>query len=210
MATIAGAAVVLAACSPSALEAPALRACAQDPAHGLVQRVIADDVEAVCACRPTELLVAQEVNHRSTTPAALDSVRQAFATKSYFSLSLTKSGAEIENQFITDQTTYTHALAYLNTGIAGDVFLVTAAQDSVPALASTYARQYGATGRTTVLLIFDVHRLALSQDFQLVFRGEQFALGILRFPLPRGRPGRRTRVKTPAVIPLPTVAHAAG
>jgi hypothetical protein len=170
------------ACSPGALEAPALRAYVQDPTHGLVQRTTVGGAEVVCTYRPTGLLVAQELANQPTSEATLDSVRQAFATKRYFSLSLSQGGTEIENQYVTEPATFANTLAYLNTGIAEDVFLVTAAQDSVPALASTYPRQYGSTGRSTVLLIFDASRLPLNQDFHLTFRADRFGLGTLRFP----------------------------
>ena len=61
-------------------------------------------------------------------------------------------------------------------------FLVTAARDSIPALASIYPRQYGTTGRSTVLLIFDTQAHPLTQDFTLTFHDRQFGLGTLRFP----------------------------
>lgn len=136
----------------------------------------------VCAYRPTGLLVAQELASRSASAATLDSVQHAFNGKRYFSLSFSQGGAEIENQFVTNPSAFANTLAYLNTGIAEDVFLVTAAHDSVPALASAYPRQYGTTGRSTVLLIFDTHQLPPNQDMRLVYRGDRFNLGTLQFP----------------------------
>ncbi|WP_139926242.1 hypothetical protein [Hymenobacter sp. DG01] len=184
----------LTGCCSSSLEAPALRAYVQDPAHGLVQHTTVGSAELTCAYRPTELLVAQELANPNSITASPDSVRRQFAGRQYFTLSLAQDGAEIENQFITNPTALTNALAYLNTGIAADVFLVTAGHDSIPALTSAYPRQYGATGRSTVLLIFQASGLPQNQDFQLVYRDTHFGLGTVQFSF-----------KGPDVVAIPTL-----
>ncbi|GGF27933.1 hypothetical protein [Hymenobacter cavernae] len=166
------------------MESVAYHAYLQDAAHGLTHEVEANGAVITCAYRPTDLLVAQDLAISRAVPAAelVDSLRRHYQGKTYCSLSLAQDGAEIENQFITNSTAYTNALAYLNTGIAADVFLVTPTLDSIPALASIYPRQYGTTGHSTVLLIFDTHQLDLSHGFHITFRGDQFNVGTLRFP----------------------------
>lgn len=83
---------------------------------------------------------------------------------------------------MTDPTAYQQALSYLNTGIAADAYLGTTAHDSVPALASLYLRQYGTTGQSTVLLVFDTRRLTPQDGCRLTFQGQRLGLGTLRFP----------------------------
>ncbi|MEJ7662601.1 MAG: hypothetical protein WKG07_25080 [Hymenobacter sp.] len=96
-------------------------------------------------------------------------------------LTLARNGREIENQFVNDPTAYQQALTYLNTGIAADAFLVTTPRDSVPAAASMYVRQFGSTGHSTLLLVFDTHQLTPQQGFHLTLRGQHLGLGTLRF-----------------------------
>jgi hypothetical protein len=94
---------------------------------------------------------------------------------------LAQNGVEIENRYLPDAQAFTQALAYLSSGIAADVFLVTPTRDSIPALAAIYPRQYGTTGRSTVLLVFDTHQLDLQQGFDLAFHDQFFNLSTLRF-----------------------------
>jgi hypothetical protein len=63
------------------------------------------------------------------------------------------------------------------------VYLATSAPqaDSVAALTALYPRQYGNTGRSTVLLLFDTRRLNLSRGFTLTYSRHPFQLGTQRF-----------------------------
>lgn len=171
----------LVGCTTPSLDEPALQAYVQDPAHGLTQQVEAGPVSVTCTYRPTDLLVAQELS-QATPTVSIDSLRRSYAGKTYFALSLAQNGVEIENRYLPDAQAFTQALAYLSTGIAADVFLVTPARDSIAALAAIYPRQYGITGRSTVLLVFDTQQLNLRQGFHLTFRDQQLGLGTLRFP----------------------------
>lgn len=175
--------VALVSCSRP-LEEAAYRAYLQDSAHGLTQQIAVEAATATCSYRPTAVLVAQDVRTHSlpSTPPTLDSLRRTYEGRAHFTLALSQGGAEIENQFVNDRLAYAQAIAYLNTGLAQDVYLAVPGQDSVAALAAAYPRQYGNTGRSTVLLVFDTRHLRLDRDFHLVFRDRQFGLGVLRFP----------------------------
>lgn len=151
-----------------------------DPAHGLSQTVEANGATIICTYRPTDLLVLQDLTSNPT--AGRDSLARAYAGKTYCTLTLARNGSEIENQFVTNPTAYQQALTYLNTGIAADAFLVTTPHDSVPAAASMYVRQFGTTGHSTLLLVFDTHQLTPQRGFHLTLRGQRLGLGTLRFP----------------------------
>lgn len=153
-----------------------------DPAHGLTHTREVNGATITCTYRPTDLLVLQELGNRASTSAARDSVARAYAGKAYCVLTLSKNGGEIENQLINNRPVYEQALTYLNTGIAVDAVLASkATPDSVAALTSMYLRNYGSTGRSTVLLVFDVAKLSTSQGFTLSWHDRQFALGNQRF-----------------------------
>lgn len=151
-----------------------------DPAHGLTQTVEANGATITCTYRPTDLLVLQDLT--STPTAGRDSLARAYAGKTYCTLTLARNGRELENQFVNDPAAYQQALTYLNAGIAADAFLVTTPRDSVPAVASMYLRQFGTTGHSTLLLVFDTHQLTPQQGFHLTLRGQRLGLGTLLFP----------------------------
>lgn len=154
-----------------------------NPAHGLIHAVETNGTTVTCSYRPTDLLVQQDLAHMPVAaPITRDSVARAYAGKTYCSLTLSRNGQELESQFVNDPPTYQQVLTYLNTGLAADVFLVTTPHDSVAAAASMYVRQYGTTGQSTVLLVFDTHRLTPQHGFHLTLRGQRLGLGTLRFP----------------------------
>lgn len=106
----------------------------------------------------------------------------ASSAQAYFTLSLAQQNQEIENQYITNAQRYARVLQYLNYDLAQDVFLSTPGRpDSVAASAVSYPRQYGATGRSSVLLVFPVPVRQLRAGCRVTFRGEQLGLGTRRF-----------------------------
>jgi hypothetical protein len=154
-----------------------------DPTHGLTHQVETGGIKVICAYRPTDQLVLQELSSiPNATPAVRDSLARAYAGKTYCTLTLAGHSGELENQFVNDPVAYQQVLTYLNTGIAADAFLVTTPRDSVAASASLYVRQYGTTGHSTLLLVFDTHQLTPAKGFYLTLRGQRLGLGTLRFP----------------------------
>ena len=153
-----------------------------DPAHGLTHTREVNGATITCAYRPTSLQVLQDLTRQPlATPALRDSVIRIYEGKTYCTLSLSRNNNEIEAQYVTDPAAFQQVLSYLNSGIAADTYLATSAHDSVAAFTSLYARQYGATGHSTILLVFDTHHLPVKQGFHFTFRGERLGLGTSRF-----------------------------
>jgi hypothetical protein len=179
---LSGLGLLLGSCARS-LPPPEYRAYLADPAHGLTHATETNGVTITCAYRPLDLLVLQDLGNIATaTPSTRDSLARAYVDKTYCSLTLSRNGSEIETQFVNDPAAYQQALTYLNTGIAADAYLATTPQDSVPAIASMYVRQYGTTGHSTLLLVFDTHNLTPQQGFHLTLHGQRLGLGTLHFP----------------------------
>ena len=177
----AGSSLVMACSSP--VSPDDYKAYLMDPAHGLTHVQEANGATVTCTYRPIPLLVLQDLTRISApTAATRDSLEKTYAGKTYCAMSLTRDGGEIENALVTDPVAYQQALTYLNTGIAADTYLATTAHDSVPALASMYIRQYGTTGQSSILLVFDTHGLTPEKGFHLTFRAQRLGLGTLRFP----------------------------
>lgn len=156
----------------------------QDPGNGLTHTLLHEKTHITCSYRPPDLFVSQESsNSKLLSKRSIDSLRRVYEGRTYFSLTLSHNGTEIENQFVTNQAAFAQAVTYLSSTIAQDVYLSTPAPqaDSVVALMAMYPRQYGTTGCSTVLLVFDTHRLNLSHGFTLTYRDTQFQLGTLHF-----------------------------
>lgn len=153
-----------------------------DPTHGLTHKAETNGATITCTYRPADLLVLQELAGRNTTtPTTCDSLASTYAGKTYCTLNLAYDGSEIENQFVNNPAVYQQLLSYLNTGIAADTFLNTNAHDSVAAVASMYVRQFGTTGHSTILLVFDTHQLTPQKGFRITLRGQRLGLGTLHF-----------------------------
>ena len=99
-----------------------------------------------------------------------------------FTLALRQDNQEIENQYLSNNAVYTRVVQYLNNDIAQDVFLtIPGLPDSVAATTASYPRQYGTTGRSSVLLVFPVPEKALRHGCHVTFRGNKLELGTQRF-----------------------------
>ena len=177
-----GLGLLLGSCT-APLPAAEYRAYLADYTHGLTHTAEAGGATVTCTYRPTPLLVLQDLaSVPVATPSVRDSLAHAYTGKTYCTLTLARQGSEIENQFVNDPAAYQQILTYLNTGIATDAFLTTTPLDSVPAAASLYIRQFGTTGHSTLLLVFDTHRLTPQKGFHLTLHGQRLGLGTLRFP----------------------------
>jgi hypothetical protein len=180
---LAGAAIGLLTGCSQALPPAKFRAYLADPQHGLVQTREAAGVTAMVTYLPVPLLVLRDLAHVPTTgPAVRDSLAGSYAGKAYCTLSLSRQGVEIENILVNNRNAYEQAINYLNTGIAADTYLVSSPHDSVAALSSMYLRQYGTTGHTTILLVFDTRKYPIDRGFSLTLDGRRLGLGTLRFP----------------------------
>ncbi|MCR5886651.1 hypothetical protein LRS06_02445 [Hymenobacter sp. J193] len=175
--------VALGACS-SPVEEAAYRAYLQDPAHGLVQSAEASGMHVQATYRPVELVLHQELGENAAASARLDSLRQAYAGKTYCTLTFSANGQDLESHTANHGGDMAQTVAYLNTGIGAVTYLVPTAQphDSVPALLANYSRGFGTTGHSTVLLVFDTARLPLQDGFTLALHDTYLGVGSARFP----------------------------
>ena len=176
-----GLGLVVAGCN-APLPPAAYRAYLADPAHGLTQTTEVSRTTITCAYRPTKLLVLQDlVGQLAATAATRDSLARAYAGKIYCTLTFSRNGQELENQFLSQPLLRQRVVDYLQKEIAADAFLITAPGDSVPAAASFYVQQHGLSGHSTVVLVFAAPQLSPTQGFQLALRGQALGLSNQRF-----------------------------
>ena len=103
-------------------------------------------------------------------------------SRSNFILAFASNNQEIENIYVSNSALYARVLQYLNYDIAHDVYLCLPGRlDSVAAIAVSYPRQYGSTGRSSVLLVFPVPDKALLHGCYVTFQGSTLELDTRRF-----------------------------
>ena len=154
-----------------------------NPANGLIQTDTGHSIDLVCAFKPTDWLTYQETAGASTDAVLnVESAKAQYRDNIYVTLSFAKNGQEVENAFLHDEPVHNACLSYLTHYVYRDVALCTAT-DTIPATASTYARQYGTTRASTVLVVFAKSpSIDLSQGFDILYQGDKFNLGMIRFP----------------------------
>jgi hypothetical protein len=153
-----------------------------NPANGLVQTDNSHSIDLACAYKPTDLFAYQETAAAdANAPLAADAAKAQYQGNVYVALSFAKNGQEVENAFLHDEPVHNACLSYLTHYVYQDVALCTAT-DTIPATASTYSRQYGTARASTVLVMFAKGKTDLSQGFDILYRGDKFNLGTLRFP----------------------------
>jgi hypothetical protein len=168
---------------PQILDEHTLQEYVTDPNNGLVQEQVYQGTLLRVSYRPTDLLLKRELKHIDKWDHhTVDSLRQVYQSKAYFTISLSNNHQEIENKFLGDQMLYTEALQYLNSGIAQDFRMVTNLGDTLRPIGHLYTRLYNTTGHTHVSLIFDRQPMQKAAYFELLFEDTKLGLGSSRYP----------------------------
>jgi hypothetical protein len=152
-----------------------LKAYVLDTKNGLRKETEKNDVTIEVLYRPTELVLAQQLdgvtdqNERRKTIANFDSL-------SYFVLKLSRKGQEIENAYVSDNEKFVHVINYLSSSIGKNIYLVTE-RDTIHALDAVYARMFGASTATSVMIVFDEKLRARSGDIKFCLNDTELGLG---------------------------------
>jgi len=138
-----------------------------NPQNGLVKDFTRNNLHIVCAYKPKE-------SFGETAAAGMDEKNV------YCTLSFSINGQEVENAFLRDERVHNECINYLTSYVYTDVSLCTA-KDTLPATASLYARQYGGAKASAVLVVFATNKTDLSHGFDILYRGDKFGVGPVRF-----------------------------
>jgi hypothetical protein len=173
----------LTTCRPAPVEQAKLQQWVKDPSHGLFHEIVEPPARIQCEYRPPDLLAGLDLQSSQATATAerVDSLRQLYKGHACFVLTLSVGNSEIENQFLPDRQAFAEAVRYLNSGLAGDVVLITSSHDSSQATTSMYVPNYGLSGGSTVVLNFALPAEADDHDWALSLHGQRLNLGDYRF-----------------------------
>ena len=126
---------------------------ARQPEHGLVQQRQVGDVDIRVQYRPTDLLVAQELNG-STDQKQIAVLREKYDRYAYFILSFSQDNKGALYQQANHER-FSETLQNLAFRMDRFVQVTSARQDTIPLLDSAFPRLYGHGSNTPVMLVFD-------------------------------------------------------
>ncbi|WKN45337.1 hypothetical protein [Tunicatimonas pelagia] len=159
--------------SPTYLSEAELQRYVRDADHGLRQKKQANELQITLQYRPTDLLVAQELNG-STSSAKVDSLRQKYGQYAYFVLSLSADKQDALYRS-ANYARFSEQLQTLAFRMGKYTQLVTSEEDTIPVSDFVFPRLYGYGSSTDVLFAFA--REELAEDAWVQFDLQEFGMG---------------------------------
>jgi hypothetical protein len=152
------------------------------PKHHLTITKIFNGTELVVSYRPVDLLLSQDLQrYRKYDGHIVDSLRALYDGNIYFSLTLSKNGAEIENQYINDKIAYNDVIKYLNSGIGKQLSVKIDNHAAVPISGHAFVRMYGTTGKTHIVIVCKKDDILSSKTFDIILNDTQLGIGTSAF-----------------------------
>jgi len=147
--------------------------------NGVIKSVDKSGIQIDVYFRPKDLIIAQELTP-PVSKAELSKIKAQYDSLDYFILRLARNGKEIENRFISDPDRFSNVVSYLSGALAERVYLVLE-RDTIPALDAIYARTFGATSATQVMLIFKSDLMHRNGEVKLFYDDNFFGTGLNEF-----------------------------
>ncbi|MGB0523978.1 MAG: hypothetical protein ACPGJS_13505 [Flammeovirgaceae bacterium] len=169
------------ACQPDSLNEQELNAYIQDESNGLIKKQTRKGIDVAVACRPTDLLVAQELRAKPNhTTDFIDSLKQKYDQYAYFMLSLSKGNQEVLRQ-TGDFSSFSNTLQTLSFDMASYVNITTSQQDTISVADFIYPRLYGASQNTSLLFVFRKDKINATEWVQFNLKEFGLGIGVTRF-----------------------------
>ncbi len=158
--------------TPEFLTKEELQAYVMEPEHGLVQEKKVGSLKLQVIYRPTDLLVAQEMNLEQDT-AQVKTLRKKYEKYAYFILKLSAQNKDAlhQNKSFSEFSDLLQTLAYRMNDY---VELTSSEQDTIPVGDYTYPRMYG---YATSSLLFAFSKKEFENDEWIQFNLKEFGLG---------------------------------
>lgn len=163
-------------CSPPEyLSERELTAFILEEKNGLSKSVDVYSTNIRIAYRPTDLLVAQELNQGDVIESQIQAVRNKYNKHYYFTVSFSHAGGEILNAPKARMADFSALLQTISFGMSEVVNLTTSIRDTIPVADYIYSRTFGMGRSTDLLFAFDKSK-AVGQKW-LKLNIEEFGLG---------------------------------
>jgi hypothetical protein len=164
-------------CAPPYLTVDELKNYILVSDHGLKKEVLIDDYKVRVTFRPTDLLIAQEVESLPH-PTQVTRLRNKYGSHYYFVLSLSKSEREAIQAGVMPHEEFSELLQIISFRMGAYVNMTTARQDTIPLADFAYSRTFGMGASNDILLVFNKKKITDQQWVQINLA--EFGLGLGR------------------------------
>jgi hypothetical protein len=148
-----------------------------DEDHDLSKSIQVNDKKIQITYRPTDLLVAQELNQsHDATADEVRKLREKYDPYYYFIVSFSDSGKEVLNNSAADFTGFSELLQTISFRMADVINLTTPKQDTIPLADFVYNRTFGLSKSTDILVVFSKTQIKGSDWIQVNL--DEFGLGV--------------------------------
>ncbi|SNR62829.1 hypothetical protein SAMN04488009_2830 [Maribacter sedimenticola] len=156
----------------------------QDPDNGYVQKKEINGLNFTLTYRPTDMLVQQVINER-TTQKELDSVRSKYGKYMYLNISISNNGKEVLNSVINRKSDFGGMVNELAFGMGQKVHLISQSRDTLELLDYIYPREYGMGKATNMMFVYPRNDEFLKNDyFHLTIEDIGLKTGEVGFKIP--------------------------
>ena len=152
--------------------------------NGYFQEKTVKGVHFSLMYKPTDLLVAQEIGKKDSTPKEIDSLRNKYSQYAYFNLSLSRGNKELLNSVAGDRNKFGTLVNQLSFKMDEKIHLHTDKLDTISLLDYSYPRMYGLSNKTSILLVYSMQEIKNSSFAYLSIEDLGFKTGDIRFSLP--------------------------
>lgn len=161
--------ILLWGCTPEYLNQQDLNAFVVDPSNGLIQKVQQDRLEISAAYRPTDLMIAQELQD-DFDYGAIDKLRSKYSDYAYFILSFSVDEKDALYSSADNYASFSDMLQKLSFSMGDYLSMTTSVGDTVYLADYHFSRMYGMAGSTQLLLAFETEELDRARWVQLNLR----------------------------------------
>lgn len=182
----------LVSCSKDFVSEQELKEYIHDEDNGLKKSIAVDALEMGLTFRPSDLLIAQELQGEGYDAATVERLRVKYGSHYYFILSLSRNGKEALAAGSMPPAMFSDLLQTISFRMAEFVNVTTPKQDTIPLADYVYNRTFGLAGSTDLLILFEKEK-TIKEDW-LQVNLKEFGMGT-------GSQSLRFRIKDLEILP---------
>lgn len=171
--------VVLFGCGSKSLPERELLEFVVDPANELKRSVENGPIKIEVLYKPSDLVMARDLKEIAD-PMTREATLSSLDTLTYFVISLSSNGHEIENAYANDPRRFGAAVNYLSYGVLENLQIINEG-DTIAPLDVVYSRAFGSAGSSQLLAVFNANLKERSGLVDLQLNDKVFGTGLSRF-----------------------------
>ena len=155
-----------------------------EPENGFIQSKNINGVDFTITCRPTDLLVYQELSSKYDVEE-ISRLRKKYDDYMYLNLSISNGNEEILSSISDSRASFGKMVNQLSFNMDSKTYLVNQKKDTIELMDFNYPRNYGMGKSTDIIFVYRKNNNTSNSSF-LEFTIEDFGLktGDVRFKIP--------------------------